>query len=441
MRSPRRTPGRWLLANDFRELLLSRAFWMLVGVVGLLVGHAFLTATETYAEVSGAAGGTAVLSQGLSPLDGVIVPTFSAYNLAATLLLPFVVIRLVATERQSGALRLLLQASPSRTAIIASKVAVLLVAWIVALTPGAIAMLLWRSAGGHLDTAEVVAVIAGHLALALITIGISVAAGALAGSPASGAIIALTVTLGAWAIDFAATVNGGWAAAMARYTPSAVLRTFEHGELRLATVAISLVIIAFGAGIAAIALDVGEHSRRRVLKMTAAATAAVVVALAFSRTRASRDVSEDRRNSFPPAHERALRAIATPLGLEVHLAAEDPRRVDLEREVLGKLRRVMKVDVRYVGAGSTGMTDRSAHYGEMVYSIGSRADTTRSVIVPVVLETIYRLSNAAAPTEAADASTYPGYPLARVPSGIHMIFFVMWPIIVVAGWLLTRRLL
>src|SRR3954466_16377340 len=84
----------WLVRKDARELLASRAFWFLLIVVGLLVGQAFHTATHTYAEFSGAGGGVAVLSQGLSPLDGIVVPTFSAYDLAATLLLPFVVIRL-----------------------------------------------------------------------------------------------------------------------------------------------------------------------------------------------------------------------------------------------------------------------------------------------------------------------------------------------------------
>jgi len=105
---------RLLIAKDIRELLASRAFWLLLLVVGFLVGHAFLTAANTYAELSGAAGGTPVLAQGLNPLDGIVRPSFGAYTLAVTLLLPFVAIRLIANERQSGAARLLLQAPVSR---------------------------------------------------------------------------------------------------------------------------------------------------------------------------------------------------------------------------------------------------------------------------------------------------------------------------------------
>src|SRR5690349_10475853 len=161
---------RLLIAKDIRELLASRAFWLLLLVVGFLVGHAFLTAANTYAELSGAAGGTPVLAQGLDPLDGIVRPTFGAYTLAVTLLLPFVAIRLLANERQSGAARLLIQGRTSRAAIILSKLIVLKLAWIVAMTPAFVALVLWRLDGGHLYAPEVVSVVIGHVAVAVITI-------------------------------------------------------------------------------------------------------------------------------------------------------------------------------------------------------------------------------------------------------------------------------
>src|SRR5262245_49770073 len=81
---------RWLARKDARELAVSRAALLVAIAVGPLVGHAFMTAVDTYAEVSGSAGGPAALAQGLSPLDGVIVPTLGAYALISALLLPFV---------------------------------------------------------------------------------------------------------------------------------------------------------------------------------------------------------------------------------------------------------------------------------------------------------------------------------------------------------------
>jgi hypothetical protein len=118
-----------LLEKEFRELAASRAFWLLLIVTGALVGHAIMSASELYAEASGIGGGPSALSQGLSPLEGIVVPTLGAYDLAATLLFPFVVIRLVAVEKQSGALALMLQAPTRFGASILAKGIVMLVAW------------------------------------------------------------------------------------------------------------------------------------------------------------------------------------------------------------------------------------------------------------------------------------------------------------------------
>jgi ABC-type transport system involved in multi-copper enzyme maturation permease subunit len=110
LRSP-----RWglLAAKESRELLASRAYWLLLLMIGPLVGQGFIAAVNLYAEVSGSGGGPAALPQGLSPLDGILVPSFGAYDLAVTLLFPFVAIRLVAAEKESGALKLMLQAPAS----------------------------------------------------------------------------------------------------------------------------------------------------------------------------------------------------------------------------------------------------------------------------------------------------------------------------------------
>jgi hypothetical protein len=43
-----------LLRKEWRELLASRSFWLLLLMIGPLVGHAFVTAVGLYAEASGA---------------------------------------------------------------------------------------------------------------------------------------------------------------------------------------------------------------------------------------------------------------------------------------------------------------------------------------------------------------------------------------------------
>lgn len=431
---------RWLLEKELRELAASRSYWLLLLVIGALVGHQFMTASSIYAEASGAGGGPAALSQGLSPLEGIVVPTLGAYDIAATLLFPFVVIRLIANEKQTGALALTLQSPLPFAATMTAKLVALLAAWIVAGLAGAVALFAWRGAGGHLYGPETMTVVLGHLLRGLLTIGVGAAAAALATSAASAAIVALTVTLGTWALDYVAAARGGVIASVAAYTPSAALRVFEHGELRLATVLI-LATLGIGGVIAAtVWLREGEPVSRRVRDVALVGLGVVALCVMFARVRQSRDVSEDRRNSFPAADEAALSGIHSPLRVTVYLAAEDPRLVDLERGVLAKLRRTMQeVDVTYAARGRSGLFERpDQHYGEIWYQLGDRREMTRSTTDEIVLETIYRLAGRAAPP-AESERVYSGYPLTARMSAIPWLFFVAWPVCVVFAWWAGRR--
>src|SRR5206468_9995452 len=130
--------------------------------------------------------------------------------------------------------------------------------------------------------------------------------------------------------------------------------------------------------------------------------ATAVVAWSAAQLPQSWDVSEDRRNSFSPADERALSAIRAPLGVTVYLAPEDPRLADLQRGVLRKLARTLsRVDVEYAARGSGLFARPGEHYGEVWYAIGGRRAMTRSTTEPIVLETVYGLAGITPPTNDA----------------------------------------
>src|SRR6476620_6026007 len=99
-------PFAWLLNKECRELIASRAWWVMLLAMGPLVGVSFISAVRTYAEASGLNGTAVGVGEAFSPLIGVWAPTFSACELAAAFLLPFVGIRLVSGDRQSGAIRI-----------------------------------------------------------------------------------------------------------------------------------------------------------------------------------------------------------------------------------------------------------------------------------------------------------------------------------------------
>src|SRR5215510_1235014 len=99
----------------------------------------------------------------LSPLDGVLMPTFGAFYVALTLLFPFVAIRAVGAEKQNGGLKLLLQLPYRPATLVAAKLAAVLVGWLLALVPGLSAVVLWGGLGGHLGAGETVTLLLGHL--------------------------------------------------------------------------------------------------------------------------------------------------------------------------------------------------------------------------------------------------------------------------------------
>ena len=73
-----RESAGWLLAKDWRELLASRAWWVMLALMGPLVGVSFTSAMRTYIELSRAGGSGAGVGEAFSPLVGIWAPTFSA---------------------------------------------------------------------------------------------------------------------------------------------------------------------------------------------------------------------------------------------------------------------------------------------------------------------------------------------------------------------------
>lgn len=435
----RRSAFVWLLDKERRELAASKSWWVMLLAMGPLVGVSFISAVRTYAEASGLNGTAAGVGEAFSPLVGVWAPTFSACELAAAFLLPFVGIRLVSGDRQSGALKLELQHPMPAFVRLGAKAMVLLSAWIVASLAPLIAVVLWRSYGGAIYLPELATVAAGHLLNAGLTVALAASTAAITEHPSTAAILTLTVTVGTWIVNFIAAVQGGVWERVAGYTPTAMVGEFQHALVRLDVVSIAAALIASGLVVAAIWLRLGMPVRRRAYESIAlgALTAATLFACTFITS--SWDFSENRMNSFARADEEALEQIHAPLSIEAHLAPEDPRRVDLERRALSKLRRVMpQAQVRYVSATSIGIFEQtSQHYGEIWYDLGGKRTMNRATTAEGVLEAIYDLAGMKPPVETDEI--FRGHPLAVAPKGAAAVFYGIWPALVVAGAFFVRR--
>jgi hypothetical protein len=217
------------------------------------------------------------------------------------------------------------------------------------------------------------------------------------------------------------------------------LRVFEQGLFRLSTVAVTLVLGAAGFALAAIWLREGRSVRSRAIRSVAAIAAAAVALYAGSLLRPAWDASENRRNSFPKADQTALRGIREPLRVTVYLAAEDPRRLDLDRNILAKLERILpRVDIVYAARSRSGLFEAPGdHYGEVWYEMGGRKLMSRSTTERIVLENLYQLARIDPPPD--NETEPPGHPLAARPVGASIFYYAIWPLaVVLAGWLNLR---
>jgi len=430
-----------LFAKELREIVSGRALWTLLLLSCPLVGYSFFQATSLYGEASAAAANSPVLATGLSPLDGILVPTFGSFYVAVTLLFPFVAIRALGEEKQSGALRLLVQLPYRTVTLVWVKLAAVFFAWLLCAIPVLSSVLIWSMAGGHLSPAEIATLFLGHLLYGLLIGAVALFAASITESSATAAIVTLAFTIGSWVLDFTIAGRPGWLEWFAHLSLTQVIRTFEQGLLSASLVAGVVVAVCAFLALATVWLPPGITVRQKLMRSAVCVGATAVALVLVTQIKASIDVTEDRRNSFALADARQLASLAEPLAITVHLAAEDPRYIDLHRNVLAKLERVMPhVSIRLATARQSFASSAGDEtYGEIEYRYGARSDLSRSTSPREILPLIYGLAGVPPPAPIPSAE-FPGYPLVTDSVFSLVWFLAVLPILIVLAWWRSRRL-
>ena len=146
-----------------REIVAGRALWITLLLLCPLVGFSFIQAVSLYAEASQSAQQSPVLATSLSPFDGMLIPTLGSFYVGVTLLFPFVAIRALGSEKETGALRLLIQLPYESATLVTAKLVAIASAWLLCAVPALSALVIWTLLGGHLGTAETLNLLAGQL--------------------------------------------------------------------------------------------------------------------------------------------------------------------------------------------------------------------------------------------------------------------------------------
>ncbi|HRH85570.1 MAG TPA: ABC transporter permease subunit [Rubrivivax sp.] len=437
---------RWraVFRHELRRLLSSRAWWTMLMLLCPLAGYGYVEAVRLFGEASRTALQHPELARGMVPQDGILVPTLGAFYLGTTLLFPFVAIRALGQDRESGAIKLALQWPLSAPAQVAAKLLAVMTAWAMTLVVPLSAIVLWRVGGGHLAWAETANLFFGHALYAGVVAGVALFAAAVTESAATAAIVTLAFTLGFWVLDFAAGTGPPWLKLVGELSPTQGLKLFERGVLGW-TQCVALLLPGLGLSLlAARLLPTGLHPRQRWQRGVAGTVllcaALAVTAWGVPPTGTSVDLSDDRRNSFNPADEAALARMDRGLIVTLHLNPEDSRAREFVGNVLGKLKRLVPgLKVRWVETGKAGLFDAAGDdgYGRIVYAYAGRSAESRSTSPSEILPLLHEL--AGAQVSPMTSNPYPGHPQVADTRLAEIWFYGLLPaLILLAGWLHVR---
>lgn len=429
-----------LFFKELRELVATRSFWIMLLVLCPLVGFSFIEAVFLYGQAGQSIMGDEILLGRLSPLDGIVVPTFSAMYLSEVFLFPFVVIRLLGVEKQYGSIKFLLQTCPHIVLPLLVKAVVAMLAYLVSLMPALAALAVWQQMGGYLHLPEVLNLLFGHCLFALLILSIAFFAVAVTESPQTAAIVTLAFTISSWVLEFAgqnqSTLNSVSWLSMTKH-----LRLFEAGLFSLQTVMGFFTASIFFIALTAIWLKSSNSLSMKLKKSVVLALGTAVVGLAAIQAFYFKDLSETRSSSFSPKNEAELRKINKPLRINIRLSPDDSLSVDFERNFLSKLKRVVKdVTVTYTMPKEDGPAGQGdPNFGEVTYDYNDVRLTSHDVGAPRALEILHMMTGANLVGEVD--SPYPGHPLMADAGQYRYLFYGIMPASIILIWIGSQRTL
>jgi hypothetical protein len=428
-----------ILAQELRALLAAPSLWLMLAVLAMLTGYSFIQAVHLYGEASRTALAYPEMAAGLHPLDGVFIPTFGACYLAETLLVPFVAIRLVGLDKQSQTLKLLLQLPCSPARFVGLKGTAMFLAWLTSLVPAALALFFWHHLGGHIFWPEILAILLGHALYVLVIITLSLAAATISSSLPTAAMLCLAVTLGFWALDFAASSQGALLDLLKKFSLPSLLRQCETGLILPETVGAFLALGLFFFLLASIFLHPGQGRSRQIWFSAATLLGAGLLFAVTVNLPGFLDLTETRRHSLPPEISQALRRIKGPIRITLHLRPEDSRRQDLEQGLLARLQRTLpNLQISSTADGqSMFAASGESDYGLIEYEYQGRHDQSYSNSSEEILTILFGLARLKMPPRQTSAAQ--GYPLVADAGAAGWWFYLVLPLVCLGGFLLFRN--
>lgn len=424
-----------LLAKELRDIFTSRTALLLAVIISFMYGYSFYSAVSLYGNASVAALNNPLYAAGFEPVPGVFVPTFGGLFIIFSFFFPFLFIPLIGTERRNNTLTILLQLPYGFGGILTVKALAAIVHLFFVFLLSLPSLALWMHWGGHLPAGELFLVVGEYFIYGLLIISISLFASVLSTNTASASILAVAIVIASWLIDFGREMNiAPVLVSLSEWSVTRNLKSFEEGILSLRAVAylFSLTIAFFAAAYFLLRFDL----KSRWKPLVSVLAVGLIAVAGSSRITSSYDLSESRRNSFPPHIVRDIEKI-TSLGVDVYLERTDSRYKDYEKSFLKKLL-LVKPDIKVTMVSGEALKQ---NYGLFVYKVNGKSDKTYSNSDEEIFQVIFKLAGIDPERNSID-KVYPGHPL--VTSGpqqttVIYTYFVLLPL-AMAGISATTRL-
>ena len=419
-----------LLNKEVRDLLLSRAAFVLYLLTCITIGYSFFTAASLYSTASMSAVDNPLYATGFEPVPGVFTPTVGGLFIVFSLFLPFVLISRVTLEQQHNTLAVLLQVPYSWGQIVAAKLlaATLFITTLLGLMlPAAVIWIIW---GGHLPLAEFTLLAAGYLLYGFFVVSVSFFAASCFPDTARASITAICLIMASWLLDFGRDMNvSPLITVAANASVTQALKQIEGGILAIRTVLylmiLSLTLCVSGYWL----LRFDLRGKWRYLLATMLACSAITTASWFLYQ--SHDLTESRRNSFPPHIVKSLQSLPD-LAVSIYLEKTDTRYKDYQKSFLEKLL-LVRNDVQVTFITGEKLKEQ---YGKFIYRIGNKEDTTFSNSTGEIFPLLFSIADIK-PEATPEQPHYPGYPLvvsSQRQSLVIWIYLLIIPGGLVALW-------
>ncbi len=220
-----------------------------------------------------------------------------------------------------------------------------------------------------------------------------------------------------------------------------MLRECEGGWLSLTQIVQTGVLALCFTALAVAWLPSGATNRRKLVSSAIILVASAIIFAAAGHVRFYADVTIDRRNSFNPADEMALRQMKEPLTITIYLSPDDSRLREMESNILAKVRRIVpSVYIRYGAVQNVGPfgAPEDDRYGLITYEYQGRLEESRSNSFREILPILHKLAGVT--VTPIETPAFVGHPLVADSTPAAWWFYGVLPASILGCWFLTGRL-